>query len=112
MYPRFIDIARNAMRNHLQQQERDLGCPQSEVCLTDIMKYHKRAAGLFTDDAPLSVDNLYKGWTAAQRQQKRDALAATAAHAKVTVRDADLREINKARLLRGLKNSAGHCIVM
>jgi hypothetical protein len=76
-----------------------------------MMKYHKRTAGLFTDDAPLSVDNLYKGWTAAQRQQKRDALAATAAEAEVTVRDADLREIYKARLLRGPKTSAGDCIV-
>jgi hypothetical protein len=83
-YPRFMDIARNAMQNHLRQQDSELGCPQSEVCLTNMMKYHKRTAGLFMDDGPLSVDNLYKGWTAGQRQQKKDALAAIAAQAEVT----------------------------
>jgi hypothetical protein len=56
-------------------------CPRSEVCLKTMTKYHKRTAGLFTDDGPFGVDKLYKGWTVAQRQARRDALATSAEQA-------------------------------
>jgi hypothetical protein len=46
-YPRFMDIARKAMRTHLKQVDSELLCPRSEVCLTSMIKYHKRTAGLF-----------------------------------------------------------------
>jgi hypothetical protein len=59
-YPHFMDIARNAMLDHLQQQDSELGCPRSEICLMDMVKHHKRVAIMLTDDGPLSIDNLYK----------------------------------------------------
>ena len=81
-YPHFMDIARNAMLDDLQQQDSELGCPRSEVCLMDMVKHHKRVAIMLTDDGPLSIDKLYKGWTAAQKQQKKDGLAAAVAQAE------------------------------
>jgi hypothetical protein len=84
MYPCFMNIARDAMQTHLRQRDDEANCPQSEVCLTNIIKYPKRTASLCTEDGPLSVDKMYEGWTVAQRQAKREALTASAAQAEVT----------------------------
>ena len=116
-YPHFIDIARKAMLEYLQQQDSGLGCPRSEVCLMDMVKYHKRAARLLTDDGPLSIDNLYKGWTAEQKQQKKDALADAVTQTEGTTGDADLEAMFKAQALKSMMGRAlgganEECMVM
>jgi hypothetical protein len=94
-----MDIAREAIRTHLEQQDSEYGCPRSGVCLTSMIKYHKRTAGLFTDDGPLSVDHLYKGWTVAQKQA-RNALAESAEDAEFTEGNADLQDMMQDRRRR------------
>ncbi|CAN9083691.1 unnamed protein product [Alternaria alternata] len=116
-YPHFIDIARKAMLECLQQQDSGLGCPRSEVCLMDMVKYHKRAARLLTDDGPLSIDNLYKGWTAEQKQQKKDALADAVTQTEGTTGDAGLEAMFKAQALKSMMGRAlgganEECMVM
>lgn len=116
-YSRFMEIARNAMRNYLQRRDSELQCLRSEVCLTNMMKYHKRTAKLFTDDGPLSVDILYRNWTATERQTKRETIAATAAQAEVVAGNADLQEMFQASAMRGMSrmvqsDNAEDCMVM
>ncbi|KAL1801524.1 hypothetical protein ACET3X_001866 [Alternaria dauci] len=106
-YPRFMDTARKAMLDHLRQQNDGLSCQESEVCLTDMLKYYKRAARLLTDDVPLSIDNLYKGWTAAQRQKKKKEVAAAIAQTEDTTGNADLQEMFMAQGLRSMTKGAG-----
>jgi hypothetical protein len=65
-----------------------------------MIKYHKRTAGLFTDDGPLSVDHLYKGWTVAQKQARRNALAEWAEDAEFTEGNADLQDMMQDRRRR------------
>jgi hypothetical protein len=100
MYPHFMDIAREAIRTHLEQQDSEYGCPRSEVCLTSMIKYHKRTAGLFTDDGPLSVDQLCEGWTVAQKQARRNKLAESAEDAEFTEGNADLQDMMQDRRRR------------
>ena len=112
-----MDIARRAMRNHLRQQEENYECAQSEVCLKDLTKYHKGAARLFTDDGPLNVDNLYKGWSQEHRQQRKHNFAAAAAQAEVTAGNADLQEMFQARAMQAMSSmitggAADQCMVM
>jgi hypothetical protein len=93
MYPRFMDIAREAIRTHLEQQDSEYECPRSEVCLTSMIRYHKRTAGLFTDDGPLSVNHLYGGWTVTEKQARRATLAEAAEDAEFTEGNADLQDM-------------------
>ncbi|KAI4953212.1 hypothetical protein J4E86_006753 [Alternaria arbusti] len=116
-YPRFMDIARRVMRNHLRQQEENYESAQSEVCLKDLTKYHKGAARLFTDDGPLNVDNLYKGWSQEHRQQRKHNFAAAAAQAEVTAGNAELQEMFQARAMQAMSSmitggAADQCMVM
>jgi hypothetical protein len=115
-YPRFMDIARVAMLEHVQGQDDELECARGEVCFKDLWKYHKRTAALFTDDGPLSVDLLYKGWPADQRQNKKDEIVAAAAKAEVTAGNADLEEMFQARaiqaLSKGMEDASDNCRTM
>ncbi|KAG9185535.1 hypothetical protein G6011_06866 [Alternaria panax] len=95
-YPRFMDIARRAMRKYLQQQDSELECPRSEACLKDMMKYHKKTAQLFTDDGLLSVDSLYS------YSHTRHAIKATVALAEDSTENADSRAMFQARAMAGI----------
>ena len=90
---------------------------QSEVCLRDLTKYHKAAARLFTDDGPLDVENLYKGWPSKRRKQRKESFAAAAAQAEVTAGNADSQEIFQAQAMQAMSSmilggTANQCMVM
>jgi hypothetical protein len=72
------------------------------VCLKTTIMFLNRTVQLFTDNGPLNVDRLYKGWTVTQRQDRRDALARWAEEAGNTVGNDHLRQMFAAQAMRSM----------
>ncbi|PVI05795.1 hypothetical protein DM02DRAFT_650466 [Periconia macrospinosa] len=104
-YPRFMDIAHRVLQSYLRQQDEETKWPYGEVSLMTMLKYHARTARLFGVNGLLDVDVLYKGWTAAQKQERKVVVEQAVARAQAPDND-DLREVFTKQAMKALSKAA------
>ncbi|KAF2645390.1 hypothetical protein P280DRAFT_441828 [Massarina eburnea CBS 473.64] len=102
-YPRFLERAYQGLQIYINyKDENDLDEPiTGEACLTAMTKFHSRTARLFQDTGPLSLDVLYKGWTGAEKLERRNVIAKRAAQAGDGTHN-DLQEMFVAQGMRSI----------